>query len=140
MSIDAFAIHCDSLKTARLVGWKGKEILNRPFEIELFFTLPAGTDVKSAVGQRATLTASRGDDAASMSWHGVLAKIRLLHQTAERGLYRGLLVPKLWLARHAVRSFVNTKKKILAFTGAALEHGGLLSSDYRFNIDAAKYP
>lgn len=61
MSIDVFSIHCDALDGAKLAGFKGTEALSRPFEFDVFFTVPAGTDVKSAVGAAATLTADRDD-------------------------------------------------------------------------------
>ena len=140
MTIDLFAINCGALKEARLVGFKGTELLGRPYEIDVFFTVPAGTDVRSAVGTRATITATRGEDAEALAWHGVFARLRLLHQTAERALYRGVLVPKTWLLRHSVRSHVFTRKKLKDFASTTLKHGGLQASDFRFNIDDGSYP
>lgn len=140
MSIDLFSIHCDALDGARLAGFKGVEALNRPFELNLFFTVPVGTEIKGAIGSRATLTADRDDGRGPMCWHGILASIRLLHETAERTLYRAVLVPKLWLLRRHVRSFVHTKKKIDAFTADMLQDGGLTASDFALHMDAGAYP
>lgn len=140
MSIDVFSIHCDALDGARLAGFKGTEALNRPFELDVFFTVPVGTDVKGAVGARATLTADRDDGRGPMCWHGILASIRLLHETAERALYRAVLVPRLWLLGRHVRSFVHTKKKIDAFTADTLQDGGLSGGDFAFHTSAGAYP
>jgi type VI secretion system secreted protein VgrG len=140
MSTDVFSIHCDSLDGAKLAGFKGVEALSRPFEFDVFFTVPAGTDIKSAVGARATLVADRDDGRGPMSWHGVFAALRLLHETAERALYRASLVPALWLLSHHVRSHVHTRKKIDAFIADTLKDAGLATSDYSFHTDAAAYP
>ncbi len=140
MSIDVFSIQCDALDAAKLVGFKATEVLNRPFEVELFFTVPVGTDVRSAIGGRATLTADRGDGRGPMCWHGLLASIRLLHETGERALYRAALVPKLWLLRRHVRSFVHTKKKVDGFTADSLTDAGLSGGDFAFHTHGGAYP
>jgi type VI secretion system secreted protein VgrG len=140
MSTDVFSIHCDALEGAKLAGFKGIEALNRPFELDVFFTVPVGTDVKTAIGARATLTADRADDRGPMCWHGVFAKLRLLHETAERALYRAALVPKLWLLRHYVRNYVHTKKKADTFLADTLKDAGLAASDFQFHIDGGAYP
>jgi type VI secretion system secreted protein VgrG len=123
MSVDVFSLGCTQLPTAKLVGFKGTEALSSPFEFDLFFTVPAGTDVRVAVGANATLLADRKDGRDPQCWHGVFARLRLLHQTAERALYHGLLVPKLWLLRHSIRSHVSTKENVKQFLTHALGHG-----------------
>ncbi|WP_159398011.1 type VI secretion system Vgr family protein [Sorangium cellulosum] len=140
MSADIFAIHCASLPAARLAGFKGVEALCRPFEFDVLFTVPAGTDVRAAVGAAATLTMDRGGDKPPMCWHGVFARLRLLRESAEGALYLGLLVPRLWFMRHSVRSFVHTKKKLDVFVTKTLQHGGLADGDFRFAVDTGRYP
>lgn len=140
MSIDVFALRCGALEGARLAGFKGVEGLSRPFEFDVFFTVPVGTDVRGAVGSRATLVADRDDGRGAMRWHGVLAGMRLLHETAERALYRASLVPRLWLLSHHVRSHVHTRAKIDAFAEATLKDGGLTSEEYAFHTDGGAYP
>jgi type VI secretion system secreted protein VgrG len=140
MSTDVFSFQCDALDGARLAGFKGVEVLNRPFEIDVFFTVPTGTDVRSAVGARASLVADRDDGRGPVLWHGVLAAVRLLHETAERALYRALLVPRVWLLSHHVRSFVHTRKDIQTFAADTLKHGGLVPSDFSFHTGAGEYP
>ena len=100
MSVDVFSFKCSALPTAAIVGFKGTEYVSRPYEFNVYFTVPLGTDVRSAVGQRATLLAARGEGREPVNWHGVLVRVRLLHQVAERALYQALLVPKLWILRH----------------------------------------
>ncbi|MBK8259620.1 MAG: type VI secretion system tip protein VgrG [Polyangiaceae bacterium] len=140
MTIDVFSVQCEALDSIKLVGFKGTEVLNRPFEVDVFFTVPVGTDVKGAIGARATVTADRDDGRGAMAWHGVFAGIRLLHETAERALYRGALVPQLWLLQQYVRSFVHTKKKIDAFATDTLKDAGLTSKDFEFAIHTGAYP
>lgn len=147
MSVDVFALKCGSLPQAKLVGFKGTEYLSRPFELDLYFTLPAGTPVQDAVGADATLLADRQDDRGPMAWHGQLARIRLLHQTAERTLYTALLVPKLWFLRHSFRSHIFTKaseathaNKVDDFTGATLRHATLSDADFKFQVSPSSYP
>jgi type VI secretion system secreted protein VgrG len=133
-------MRCDALDGARLVGFKGTEVLARPFEVDLFFTVPAGTDVKGAVGARTTLTADRDDGRGPMCWHGILAGVRLLHETAERALYRASLVPRLWVLGQHVRSYVHTKKKVDAFAADTLKDGGLSGGDFDFKANGGAYP
>jgi type VI secretion system secreted protein VgrG len=143
MSVDVFGLHCSALSTARLVGFRAREVLSQPFELDVFFTVPEGTDVRSAIGSAATIAAVREDSTPLMSWHGVLVRMRLLHQTHERALYQGLVVPKLWLLRHHVRSHVQTKKgqKVKDFTGATLAAADLCDgTDFKFTIDDGRYP
>ncbi|WP_437905600.1 type VI secretion system tip protein TssI/VgrG [Sorangium sp. So ce327] len=133
-------MHCAALPAARAVGFKGTEALCRPFEFDVLFTVPAGTDVRAAINARATLTLQRGADSPPMCWHGVFVRLRLLRESADRALYHGSLVPRLWLQRHSVRSFVHTKSKIDAFLTKTLTHGGLTTSDFRFSVDTDRYP
>ncbi len=140
MTVDVFSIRCGSLADAKLVGFRGTESLGRCFEFDVFFTVPSGTDVKPAVGQRATLTAARKDELDPMRWHGLFARIRLLHDSGGRALYRALLVPKLWFTRLYERSFVFTKKNVKTFASETLEAAGLASSDFRFDIDEGAHP
>ncbi|WP_437634219.1 type VI secretion system Vgr family protein [Sorangium sp. So ce854] len=133
-------MHCAALPTARAIGFRGSEALCRPFEFDVLFTVPAGTDVRKAVAAQATLTLLRGGELPPMCWHGVFARLRLIRESADRALYQGSLVPRLWLQRHSVRSFVHTKSKIDAFLTKTLTHGGLATSDLRFSIDTGRYP
>ncbi|WP_437505811.1 type VI secretion system Vgr family protein [Sorangium sp. So ce1099] len=133
-------MHCAALPTARAIGFKGTEALCRPFEFDVLFTMPAGTDVRAAVAAPATLTLQRGGDLPPMCWHGVFVRLRLIRELADRALYQGSLVPRLWLQRHSVRSFVHTKSKVDAFLTKTLTHGGLSASDFRFSIDTGRYP
>ncbi|MCC6523161.1 MAG: type VI secretion system tip protein VgrG [Polyangiaceae bacterium] len=139
MRQDLLTLTCSKLQDLSLVGFRGTEAVSRPYEFDLFFTVPVGTAVRSAVGERATLKVDRGDGSAPVIVHGVLANAKLLHQAAERALYQALLVPRLWMLRHFWRSFVFTKQKADAFLGDTLKAGGLLPSDFRFSIDGS-YP
>jgi len=134
-----YSLSCSKLENASFVGFRGKEEISRPYEIELFFTVPLGTPVKAAVGERAKLTIRRGDDAVPVVFHGVIAETRMLHQTTERALYRALLVPKLWMLRHFWRSFIFTFKKVDEVLTDTLLAGGLSPKEFRFSITGT-YP
>lgn len=131
-----FTLKCDKLTDAVFVGFRGKEQISRPYEYEIFFTVPSGTSVRAAVGERATIRGQRAIGVDPVVIHGVLANIRLLHQSGERALYGGLLVPRLWLLRHFWRSYVFTGKTLEQFVTDTLKDGGLTSADFRFAIDA----
>ncbi len=139
MRTDALKLTCDKLNHASFVGFRGKEYISRPYELELFFTLPVGTSAKEAVGHRAKVEVLRGDGTDPVAFHGVIAGVRLLHQMGERALYRALLVPRLWMLRHFRRSNVFTFKKLQEFLGETLEDGGLQSDEFRFAIDPGQY-
>lgn len=140
MSQDGFSLTCSALNGVAFLGFRGTEHVSQPYEFELFFTVPAGTDVRKAVGERATVRANRRVEGDPLVIHGVIASVRLLHQTAERAMYQALLVPKLWLLRHSWRSFVFTNQAIKDFLSATLQSGGLLSSEFRFSINEGDYP
>jgi len=137
MSGDIFGLTCSALNTAQLVGFQGREQISQPYEFELYFTVPLGTDAKSAVGARASLTVNRDED--PLAWHGIIVGVRMVHQVAERVLYRALLVPRLWLLRHSWRSNVFTGRSIKDFLTDTLTDGGLTENEFRFDIDDGKY-
>src|SRR5262249_52887314 len=132
MLISVFTFECEFIKDATFVGFRGKEQIARPYEFDLFFSVPLGTDVKGAVGRRATFKADCCDGNPPVAFHGVIAQVTLLHQDRERAMYRALLVPRLWLLRHFRRSHVFTFKKVTDFLADTLEDGGLQPEEFRF--------
>ncbi|WP_437933694.1 type VI secretion system Vgr family protein [Sorangium sp. So ce341] len=140
MRHDGFTLSCSALASVAFIGFRGTEHVSQPYEFELFFSVPANTDVRKAVGERATVRANRGQGNDPFVLHGVIASVRLLHQNADRALYQALLVPKLWLLRHFWRSHVFTNQAVKEFLSATLQSGGLAASEFRFSIDDADYP
>lgn len=144
---DLFTLTCDKLQDHAFVGFRGKETISQPYELQLYFTMPPGADVKQAIGARATVKAARSD-ADPVIFHGVIAHVALLHQPTsqtrradnDRALYRALLVPRLWLARRFQRSHVFTGKSVKEFLQDTLEAAGLLSDEFRFDFDAGSHP
>ncbi|MFO0614302.1 MAG: type VI secretion system tip protein TssI/VgrG [Polyangiaceae bacterium] len=130
-----FSLECEKLTDFVFVGFRGKEQISRPYEIDFYFTVPIGTSVREAVGERATILGDRKGEGEPFVLHGVIAKISLVHQAADRALYRGLLVPRLWLLQHFWRSFVFTQKKLHEFLSDTLEAGGLAADEFRFDVD-----
>jgi type VI secretion system secreted protein VgrG len=139
MGHDVFTLKCAKLDGASFVGFRGVERISRPYEYELFFTVPTGTSVRKAVGERATLKGDRTDTHEPFVVHGVLASVKLLHQTSERALYQALLVPRLWLLRQFWRSYVFTKENVKTFLTDTLTAGGLATSEFRFEIEESLY-
>jgi type VI secretion system secreted protein VgrG len=139
MTVDHLSLSCGSLGDLELVAFRGREELNRPFEFEVFFTVPEETDLSAALGQPASLMFDRRDGRPPMAWHGVFASVRLVHHSAERALCVGVLVPKLWRLRHSYRSHAHTKVRLDAFLRATLEHAGLVDKEFCFQFDTAKY-
>ncbi|WP_437292825.1 type VI secretion system Vgr family protein [Sorangium sp. So ce426] len=140
MRPDGFSLSCSALASVAFIGFRGTEHVSQPYEFELFFSVPTSTDVRKAVGERATVRASRGDGKDPLVVHGVIASVRLLHQNAERALYQALLVPKLWFLRHFWRSHVFTNQPVKEFLSATLQNGGLAGGDFRFSINDGDYP
>ncbi|XXX72487.1 type VI secretion system tip protein TssI/VgrG [Sorangium sp. So ce134] len=140
MRHDGFTLSCSALASVAFIGFRGTEHVSQPYEFELFFSVPANTDVRKAVGERATVRANRGEGNDPFVLHGVIASVRLLHQNADRALYQALLVPKVWLLRHFWRSNVFTNQAVKEFLSATLQSGGLAASEFRFSIDEADYP
>ncbi|MBM4359295.1 MAG: type VI secretion system tip protein VgrG [Deltaproteobacteria bacterium] len=140
MRQDVFTLKCDKLKSASFVGFRGTEQVSRPYEFELFFTVPVGSAVRGVVGERATITGERTDSSEPFVLHGVIASVRLLHQTAERALYQALLVPSVWLLRQFWRSYVFTHKPLKEFLSDTLKAGGVVTNEFRFDIQEGLYP
>lgn len=140
MAESGISLSCSALAGVTLVGFRGTEHVSQPYEFEIFFSVAAGTDVRKAVGERATLRASRGPEADPLVIHGVLANVRLLHQTAGRTMYQARLVPKLWLLGHFWRSYIFTNQSITEFLTATLKDGGLMPGEFRFSVDEGSYP
>lgn len=140
MAQDGFSLTCSALDNVAFLGFRGAEHVSQPYEFELFFTVPVGTDVRKAVGERATLKATPREEGKPLVVHGVIASVRLLHQTAERALYQALLVPKLWLLRHFWRSYVFTNQAVNEFLTDTLKAGGLVATEFRFSLDEGSYP
>jgi type VI secretion system secreted protein VgrG len=140
MRQDVFTLKCDKLESASFVGFRGTETISKPYEFELFFTVPVGTAVRAVVGERATIKGERSDSSEPFVLHGVIASVRLLHQTAERALYQALLVPRVWLLRQFWRSYVFTHRNLKEFLTDTLKAGGVHTSEFRFDINESLYP
>ncbi len=53
-------------------------------------------DLDKAIGQHAKLSVQRGPDGPEQHWHGMIARLELIHAWLGRALYRAVLVPELW--------------------------------------------
>ncbi|MCC6555918.1 MAG: type VI secretion system tip protein VgrG [Polyangiaceae bacterium] len=124
--------------TARVVGFHGIEAISRPYQIEIFVTVPSDDDFDAddAIGAKAALTIDRADDdIPPFSFAGVLATVELLHEHGGRALIRAVLVPRLWqlgLSRH---SRVFTNKSAPEVIEAILDDNGL--TDYELRLQGS---
>ncbi|MDC0742510.1 type VI secretion system Vgr family protein [Polyangium mundeleinium] len=114
----------------RVVGFRGREWISRPYRFEIFLVTKGedgeGVDLGDALGAKAQLVLDRADDRLPpYVFAGILAGIELLHETDGQALLRATMVPRLWelsLARH---SRVFTNMSIPEILQAVLEEHGI---------------
>ncbi len=135
MLISLATLQAKALGDAKLVAFRGRETLGRPYRFDLYFTTRQAVPLGGAVGTRATLRLARQlHDPFSFS--GILASAQLLVQTQEWALHHAVLVPKLWqlgLTRHS-RAY--TKLTVPQLLRKVLEAAGLTSQDFELRLGA----
>jgi type VI secretion system secreted protein VgrG len=131
-----FTISSDALPAiTHVVSVVGREAISEPYAFLVGLEInDDGFNPDSALRAQATLHVNLGRDAAPYFINGILASIELLHQYGGKALYRATLVPKLWQLRHDVHSRIFTDASIIEIIQAVLEHGGLGSDDFRFQV------
>jgi type VI secretion system secreted protein VgrG len=140
---DRFTFSSSSLPdSTRLVGFRGAETIGRPYEFEVFFTLgdPGDFDLADAVGSKALLLGDPGDGRHPLRVHGVLGSVELLFASAERALYRGLVVPHLWQLGHSKHSRLFTGKTVPEIIETILLDAGLSKHDFAFVLGETYAP
>ncbi|HVY47189.1 MAG TPA: type VI secretion system tip protein TssI/VgrG [Minicystis sp.] len=139
MSDDLFTIRSKALPAeARVVAFKAVEALSSPYVCEVDVLVPDAIDVdmEAAVGKRATLQTTRGQE---MPIHGVIASIELMNQYLTNGIFRVTLRPKLWQLSLSEHSRVFVDQSIPEIIEDVLKRAGFTSADYEMKLDAA-YP
>ncbi|WP_437935866.1 type VI secretion system Vgr family protein [Sorangium sp. So ce341] len=131
--------------STRVVGFRGREAISRPYELEIFLVTQSEAgeevDMADAVGAKARLVIDRQDPAVPpFSFSGIFARVDLLHQHEGRALFRAVLVPKLWLLGLSKHSRVFTKMTIPEILRAILDDNALREgSDYEIRLDGFRY-
>src|SRR4051812_18604547 len=108
---DTFSVSSDALpESTRVVTIAGSESISRPYRFEIQFLMghddSAGFDLAAAINAKTTLGINREDGTPKYAFHGVLASVELVHELPAEGLYRAVLVPKLWQATNTHHSRV----------------------------------
>lgn len=93
----------------RVVGFRGREWISRPYRFEIFLVVKVEggecPDLNDALGAKSKLVLDRNDDRLPpYVFSGILAELELLHESDGRALLRATMVPRLWelsLARHS---------------------------------------
>ncbi len=142
---DLFTFETDALPaTVRVLSFQGHEAISRPYryEINLSATHAESQEIEldSVVNKPARLNIVRADGAIATTVHGVIASLESLHEYADGGLFRAVLVPKLWtlgLNEHS-RVFVNDD--LPTIIKAVLKAGGLSTSDYELKLNGRYKP
>jgi type VI secretion system secreted protein VgrG len=140
---DVFTLRSSALPgSARLRSFRGTEALCRPYEYELFFTVPEGdeVDLSDAVGGNISLIGDRADGRAPLLVHGIFASLRLLRHASGGCLYRGVLVPNLWLLSQTVKSRLFTDMSLPDILSDVLQDGGLTSDDFALRLESKYEP
>ena len=132
-------------KSARVLGFHGKEALSHLYRFEIYVAIEAeesvALDLKAVVGQRATLTIDRDDGTDPYVFHGVFSAVELLREVEDaRGVYRLTLVPKLWLLTRTFHSRLYTDKKLPEILEAVLKDAGLSGDEYELKLDGSYEP
>lgn len=140
---DILSIQSSSLPDdVRCVAFDGREALLTPYQFNVFVVSSAGDqfDMAAAIGATATLSVTRGGGTEPLQFHGVFAAVKLLQQEGPLGVYRLVLVPKLWRLRHSRHSRIHTDTSVPDAIKATLELAGLTSDDFRFQLTGSYDP
>lgn len=122
--------------SARVIGFRGVEAISRPYEIEVFVTVPQDMgdelDLADGIGAKAKLTLDRTDlTSPPFVFAGVFSDLEILHAIDGRILLRAVMVPRLWqlgLSRH---SRIFTKMTVPDIVKSVLEENGVTDVELR---------
>ena len=106
---DLFRFESKALpESTRVAAFRGREGLSELYRFEIGLLVPEGADIDldAAIGERATFVVNRGPDQEVLSWHGIIARIELMHAWHDRALYRVTLVPEIWRLTSAPHNYV----------------------------------
>ncbi|XYI02870.1 type VI secretion system Vgr family protein [Sorangium sp. So ce1128] len=103
----------------RVIRWHGIEEISQPFRYDITLLRAAEDgpiDLDRLLDAGATFRIATQDRWRSI--HGILAEVEELERTSTAFLYRVLLVPHIWRARHRTRcrNFVNRTLRDILFT------------------------
>ena len=106
---DLFRFESKALpESTRVAAFRGREGLSELYRFEIGLLVPEGADIDldAVIGERATFVVNRGPDQEVLCWHGIIARIELMHAWHDRALYRVTLVPEIWRLTSAPHNYV----------------------------------
>lgn len=123
-------------ESARVVGFRGTEAISKPYELEIYFTIPLAAgeefDLNDAIGAKARLLLDRSDDKyPPFVFAGILASVELLQAHDGRALIRAALVPRLWQLRLSTHSRIFTNMTVPDILQVVLEENGVMDVELR---------
>ncbi len=121
-------------KSTHVVGFRGTERLSYTYRFAIGLLIKGqSVDMSKALHQRASLFVETGDGA-PMVFHGLIARLELLHCFGSQELYRATLVPKLWLSSQNHHSRVFVQKAVPDMITELLEANGLDDDDFELRL------
>ena len=126
--------------SAHVVGFRGTEAISQlyRFEIGLLLRDEQELDMAAAVGFKASLTINA--PSGPLAYHGMIARVELLHSWAGQTLYRILLVPKVWFLTTSRHSWVWIDKDTPTILRAMLsKNNNMLPDDFELRLQRS-YP
>jgi type VI secretion system secreted protein VgrG len=132
VTIDSSVLPADT----RVLGFRGEEAISRPYEVEVFLSLPhepgGEPDLADAIGAKAVLTVDRARlGVPPFHLAGVFAHVEVLHATEGRLLLRAVVVPRLWQLGLSEHSRIFTKMKVPDILREVLGDNGLTDVEMR---------
>jgi type VI secretion system secreted protein VgrG len=144
MAKEVYTITCSALPdSARVAAFRGTEGMSQTYEFHVYVLLGAeGNDLNlgDVVRAKAKLALNREDDRAPFVFHGIFAAFELIHEFADRSLFRAVLVPQLWQLKQTFHSRIWTQKSIPDILKEVLEESGLSSGDYSLKLTGSYKP
>jgi type VI secretion system secreted protein VgrG len=128
-------------KATRLLGFRGKEGLSRPYRFDVFVEIGADEafDPAAALWASSTLSAEV-EKGPPFEFHGIIASAELVYEYDQIGVFRVVMVPRLWQLSITRHSRVFTKKKIPDVLKDVLEGAGVPADAFELSLDGSYEP
>ncbi|HEY4122424.1 MAG TPA: type VI secretion system tip protein TssI/VgrG, partial [Byssovorax sp.] len=129
-------------KSTRVASFHGREALSRPYEFEIFVSVPVEDaqtlDAQDALGARAEL-GMHADWKETTTFKGLIDAVELVHAHDRFAMFRVLLVPKLQRLSYTHHSRIFTQMALPDILKEVFDANGLTSNDYDLQLTGS-YP
>jgi type VI secretion system secreted protein VgrG len=124
------------LPSCRVAMFQGRESLSEPYQFDIIFSIShedsEAFEMAEAINARATL--SIADSTAPWHIHGVIARMELLHEFHEAGVYSITLRPQLWQLTQTMHSRIFVDQTVPEMISTTLEAGGFGRAEYELRL------